>query len=100
MIKEIDGIAVKTEEELSEGELLSYVQRGREKYGRALISVEVKIDGEYANVCYHTKKVPFDRIRRITGYLVGTMDKWNDGKRAEEHDRVKHRMDKHENDNR
>ena len=67
MIKEIDGIAVKIEEELSDGELLSYVQRGLEKYGRALISVEVKIDGEYANVCYHTKKVPFDRIRRITG---------------------------------
>jgi len=32
----------------------------------------------------------FERIRRITGYLVGTMDKWNDGKRAEEKDRVKH----------
>ena len=34
--------------------------------------------------------VGFERIRRITGYLVGTMDQWNDGKRAEEHDRVKH----------
>ena len=36
------------------------------------------------------KDVQFDRIRRITGYLVGTMDKWNDAKKAEEHDRVKH----------
>mgnify|MGYP005794575647 FL=1 len=36
------------------------------------------------------KDVPFERIRRITGYLVGTMDKWNDAKKAEEHDRVKH----------
>ena len=34
--------------------------------------------------------VGFERIRRITGYLVGTMDQWNDGKRAEEADRVKH----------
>ena len=34
--------------------------------------------------------VPFERIRRITGYLVGTMDKWNDAKKAEERDRVKH----------
>lgn len=33
---------------------------------------------------------PFERIRRITGYLVGTLDKWNDAKRAEERDRVKH----------
>ena len=36
------------------------------------------------------KDGPFERIRRITGYLVGTMDKWNDAKKAEEHDRVKH----------
>lgn len=38
----------------------------------------------------HGKDVKFERIRRITGYLVGTMDKWNDAKKAEEHDRVKH----------
>lgn len=37
--------------------------------------------------------VPFERIRRITGYLVGTLDKWNDAKRAEERDRVKHEVD-------
>lgn len=36
------------------------------------------------------KGVKFERIRRITGYLVGTMDRWNDGKKAEERDRVKH----------
>ena len=34
--------------------------------------------------------VRFDKIRRITGYLVGTVDRFNDGKRAEERDRVKH----------
>ena len=34
--------------------------------------------------------VPFERIRRITGYLVGGLDRFNDGKRAEEKDRVKH----------
>ena len=34
--------------------------------------------------------VRFERIRRITGYLVGTLDRWNDAKKAEEHDRVKH----------
>lgn len=36
--------------------------------------------------------VPFERIRRITGYLVGTLDRFNDAKRAEERDRVKHGM--------
>ena len=34
--------------------------------------------------------IAFARIRRITGYLVGTMDKWNDAKKAEERDRAKH----------
>lgn len=34
--------------------------------------------------------VGFDRIRRITGYLVGTLDRFNNAKRAEERDRVKH----------
>ena len=42
---------------------------------------EVKMVGE---------GVDFERIRRITGYLVGTIDRFNNGKRAEEHDRVKH----------
>ena len=32
----------------------------------------------------------FERLRRITGYLVGTLDRWNDAKKAEEHERVKH----------
>ena len=36
------------------------------------------------------KGVKFERIRRITGYLVGTVERFNDGKRAEERDRVKH----------
>lgn len=34
----------------------------------------------------------FERIRRITGYLVGTMDRWNDAKTSEERDRVKHAL--------
>ncbi len=37
-------------------------------------------------------EVGFERIRRITGYLVGTLDRFNDAKRAEEHDRVKHQI--------
>jgi len=37
--------------------------------------------------------VGFERIRRITGYLVGTVDRFNNGKAAEEKDRVKHSVD-------
>lgn len=36
--------------------------------------------------------VGFERIRRITGYLVGTVDRFNNAKRAEERDRVKHSL--------
>ena len=46
--------------------------------------------------CCHRKEndteVPFERIRRITGYLVGTLDRFNNAKRAEESDRVKHSL--------
>ena len=36
------------------------------------------------------ENIPFERIRRITGYLVGTTDRWNNAKKAELADRVKH----------
>lgn len=39
------------------------------------------------------KGVKFERIRRITGYLVGSLTRFNDAKRAEEHDRVKHDLE-------
>lgn len=51
------------------------------------------IIGETCPYCGRSEKVdgiPFERIRRITGYLVGTLDRFNDAKRAEVHDRVKH----------
>lgn len=38
--------------------------------------------------------VMFERIRRITGYLVGSIDRWNNAKKAEERDRVKHEVKK------
>ena len=41
----------------------------------------------------HEDEHRFERIRRITGYLVGSLDKWNNGKRAEERDRVKHSLE-------
>ena len=40
--------------------------------------------------CIRGKGVIFDRLRRITGYLVPNVDRWNSGKRAELNDRVKH----------
>ncbi len=50
------------------------------------------IIGDQCPGCGRTEEdgVPFERIRRITGYLVGTLDRFNNAKRAEERDRVKH----------
>ncbi|HCB93917.1 MAG TPA: hypothetical protein DEP57_08990, partial [Selenomonas sp.] len=39
---------------------------------------------------YELTTQKFERIRRITGYLVGTIDRWNNAKKSEEHERVKH----------
>lgn len=76
--------------EMSNVEKNRYVEYLYKKYNRKLKSLKITIDGDYVDLDYEFEPQPFERIRRITGYLVGTMDKWNNGKRAEEADRVKH----------
>lgn len=73
-------------------EAQAYVDYLQEKYNRKLEKLDIHLDGEYADLSYTFSHVPFERIRRITGYLVGTMDTWNDAKAAEEADRVKHSL--------
>ena len=77
--------------ELSKAEINAYIKRAHELYPEKTIeSIDLKLDGDFVDVDYHFADVPFQRIRRITGYLVGTLDRFNNAKRAEEHDRVKH----------
>lgn len=73
-----------------EKEAMAYVDYLERKYNRKLETLYVNIDGDYADLNYKFSDVPFERIRRITGYLVGTMDQWNNAKACEEADRVKH----------
>jgi hypothetical protein len=76
---------------ISEEEKKAYLKRASDLYpGKELETLEIKLDGDFVDLTYHFKGQPFERIRRITGYLVGTLDRFNDAKRAEEHDRVKH----------
>ena len=77
-------------ESISENELNAYQQRGIEKFGSKLEGIDIHILGEDVELTYHIQGEPFERVRRITGYLVGTLDQWNDAKQAEERDRVKH----------
>jgi hypothetical protein len=71
-------------------ELEAYLSRARQQYGREPQCITINLDGEFVDIDYDFGTKPFERIRRITGYLVGTLDRFNNGKRAEEHDRVKH----------
>ncbi len=50
------------------------------------------INGDVCPKCgrHETEDAPFERVRRITGYLVGTLDRFNNAKRAEVRDRVQH----------
>ena len=76
---------------LSNEEIEAYKEHVKKKYPNDYIDeLILTLDGDYVNMEIHKHAKPFDRIRRITGYLVGTLDRFNDGKRAEEHDRVKH----------
>ena len=75
---------------LDQQEINTYIQRAKTKFGREPFGIDIHVDGDYVDLSYDFGNHPFQRIRRITGYLVGTLDRFNNGKRAEERDRVKH----------
>lgn len=77
--------------ELTIAEVAKYVDYLECKHGK-LVELNIKLDGDYVDLSFVKEVVPFERIRRITGYLVGTMDKWNNAKSAEEGDRVHHSL--------
>lgn len=74
----------------TEQETQAYVEYLENKYGKKIEELKVVVDGKYVNLDFKFEAQPFERIRRITGYLVGSMESWNDAKTAEEHDRAKH----------
>lgn len=73
-------------------EITYYAQHIRNNNpGMEIDSLNLTIcDDGYVDADYILKPIPVERIRRITGYLVGTVDRFNNAKRAEERDRVKH----------
>lgn len=93
----IDGIDVavnyvnEDDAPVTDEEIRAYIERGNLQHpGSVVTGLSLEVDGQDVGINYELSPVPFERIRRITGYLVGTMDRWNDAKSAEEHDRVKH----------
>lgn len=89
-----DGVTVTIKNgSIPEDEAIAYVDRGRELYSKNLTEVIATLDPddpEMIDIEYKWNAPKFQRLRRITGYLVGTLDRWNNGKRAEHDDRVKH----------
>jgi len=77
-------------DDINDEELLIYLSVAQAKQKYKIIKANVTVDGGYVNIHSIFERVPFERIRRITGYLVGTTAKWCNSKRAEERDRVKH----------
>ena len=86
----IDGIPVELHgTHMEDEEIRLYIGRGQKLHGR-IEGLTIIADGEYIELEYKLPTARFDRIRRITGYLVGTLDRFNNGKRAEVMDRVTH----------
>ena len=79
--------------QIPQEEIDAYIDHGKQKHPDKVIKeITIKVDGDFVDLKYDFDDVPFDRIRRITGYLVGTTDRFNNAKRSEERDRVKHTM--------
>ena len=64
----------------------------KEELVRIIVDLKDTLKEDYEQFNIILENQPFERIRRITGYLVGTVERFNDGKKAEEHDRVKHNI--------
>lgn len=91
-MKDFNGILVDVKNGYMEDkEIQAYIKYLEDKFSdETLKSLSITIDGEDVNLDYVFQPQNFERIRRITGYLVGTLDRFNDAKATEERDRVKH----------
>lgn len=77
--------------EISKEEVEIYKNMLIEKYhNRVIQQLDITVDGDSVDVKTTFAEQPFFRLRRITGYLTNSLDRWCNGKRAEERDRVKH----------
>lgn len=91
METELYNVKIKCNIDIEEKEAEYYVTYLEEKHNRKLKWLDITIDNENnVDLRYHFEEIPFDRIRRITGYLTGDTKTWNNSKIAELNDRVKH----------
>lgn len=94
MKMQINGVTVFSNFNLRADEAqryIEYVLANTAVENTPLVEITVKLcDDGKVDLGYLFKGVKFERIRRITGYLTGDLNTWNDAKQAEERERVKH----------
>lgn len=79
---------------LPQEEINAYRDMLIQKYhNRVIEQLDITVDGDCVDVKTTFAQQPFFRLRRITGYLTNSLDRWNNGKKAEERDRVKHNVE-------
>lgn len=89
----VNGIEVEVQgfDHITEEEIVKYMNQIEKKDSEQIANLSITLENnDQVALDYTIRPQKFDRIRRITGYLVGTTDRWNNAKRNEEHDRVKH----------
>lgn len=80
-------------EDMPVEEVKAIFEHANKSYPDKVGTVDIETDGEFVDLTYNIREradVPFQRIRRITGYLVGDLSRFNNAKRREVDDRVKH----------
>ena len=95
MKKEFENVIVHNPQELPDEIIEAAIEMmEEEENGRRVVEITVVSAGTEDPCEYKItpifQRIPFKRIRRITGYLTGSVDTWNSSKRAELEDRVSH----------
>ena len=87
----VDGVEVVNDAFLETDEIRYCIRAAEEKAKSRLSKITLRTaPGRKIEVTWETVQRKFERIRRITGYLVGTIDRWNNAKQSEEKERIKH----------
>lgn len=88
------GVELSSDFPLTNEEVIGYINHYLEQEKGNVAKLELKLvddnEGEFVDVVIYSKYQPFQRIRRITGYLVESTSRWNSAKKAELSKRVKH----------
>ena len=91
MEKVIDNVVVTANVEMEDNEIKDYIHHVMKIDKGILTELNISVnDKDNVELIYTFHNQPIARIRRVCGYLTGTIDSWNNAKQAELRDRVKH----------